>query len=270
METKICSKCKEKKPVNEFYKRAKIKICSECKTCTCARTGQHSKNNPEKVKALKAEWRKNNIDRVRAQQTAWEKANPEKMKEKLKRRKEKIRSSPELIEKGKLQYKKWAESNKEKNKNRKAKWNKENSERVKSKAIEWRKNNLKRINKLRKDWLEKNPIQKINYAFGARIREAINGQTVNYRWKNEVGYGLKELKKHLQNQFKDGMSWENYGEWEVDHILPVSKFNFKSTKDEDFKRCWALKNLQPLWKADNIKKGNKLKKPLQQSLIFGY
>lgn len=50
-----------------------------------------------------------------------------------------------------------------------------------------------------------------------------------------------------KNQYgKDG--------WRVDHIIPVSKFNYTSTDDESFKTCWALPNLQPMWGRDNMKK----------------
>jgi hypothetical protein len=54
------------------------------------------------------------------------------------------------------------------------------------------------------------------------------------------------------------MSWENRSEWHIDHRRPVSSFNFLSVDDPEFLECWALSNLQPLWAADNIRKGNAL------------
>ena len=54
------------------------------------------------------------------------------------------------------------------------------------------------------------------------------------------------------------MSWDNYGEWHIDHIIPVSSFSFDNVDSEDFKKCWSLTNLQPLWSYENIKKSNKL------------
>jgi hypothetical protein len=53
------------------------------------------------------------------------------------------------------------------------------------------------------------------------------------------------------------MTWENYGEWHVDHIKPISSFTFETCEDEEFKICWSLDNLQPMWGIENIKKGNK-------------
>ena len=56
------------------------------------------------------------------------------------------------------------------------------------------------------------------------------------------------------------MSWDNYGRngWEIDHIKPISSFNFNSYKDKEFKECWSLENLQPLWAEENIRKSNKI------------
>ena len=59
------------------------------------------------------------------------------------------------------------------------------------------------------------------------------------------------------------------GEWHIDHIIPKSVFNFTKPEHEDFKRCWALKNLQPLWAEENISKFNKLDKHFQPTLALG-
>jgi hypothetical protein len=71
------------------------------------------------------------------------------------------------------------------------------------------------------------------------------------KWEKLVGYSLSELRGHLQKQFQKGMTWQNYGQWHIDHIKPVASFNFSSPQDEGFKQCWALKNLRPLWARDN-------------------
>ena len=72
-----------------------------------------------------------------------------------------------------------------------------------------------------------------------------------------LNYTVDDLKKHLESKFQPGMSWSNYGEWEIDHIKPDSLFKYNSTDDEEFKECWALDNLQPLWAKENRSKGNK-------------
>ena len=66
------------------------------------------------------------------------------------------------------------------------------------------------------------------------------------------------MKNHIEKQFKDGMMWENYGEWQIDHIIPKSFFKYKSISDVEFKMCWRLENLQPLWREENLSKKNNL------------
>jgi hypothetical protein len=71
-----------------------------------------------------------------------------------------------------------------------------------------------------------------------------------------VGCTPQQLKEHIQLQFKDNMSWENYGYygWHIDHIIPLSSAN---TEKELYKLC-HFTNLQPLWAEDNLKKSNKM------------
>ena len=77
------------------------------------------------------------------------------------------------------------------------------------------------------------------------------------RWKTLVGYTLNSLVEHLERQFDKNMSWDNYGPyWSVDHIKPKSLFVYISPEDPEFKECWALKNLQPMEKIENIIKSN--------------
>jgi hypothetical protein len=69
-----------------------------------------------------------------------------------------------------------------------------------------------------------------------------------------LGYTSIELKENLESKFKEGMSWDNYGEWEIDHIRPVSSFDLEKTPPSVVS---SLDNLQPLWEIENITKGNK-------------
>ena len=85
-------------------------------------------------------------------------------------------------------------------------------------------------------------------------------------WESLVGYTAGQLKRHLESLFTDGMSWDNYGEWHIDHKIPIKAFNYTKPEHEDFKRCWALSNLQPMWAKDNISKGAKLEREFQPAL----
>lgn len=87
-------------------------------------------------------------------------------------------------------------------------------------------------------------------------------------WQALVGYSMDELIAHLEKQFLPGMTWENYGEWHVDHIVPKSAFNYEAPEHIDFQRCWALANLRPLWALQNISKRDRISAPFQPSLAL--
>jgi hypothetical protein len=83
-----------------------------------------------------------------------------------------------------------------------------------------------------------------------------NGESV----LQHLPYTKKELEQHLVSQFTEGMTLDNYGldGWHIDHIIPQSKLLYDSMDHPNFQKCWALENLQPLWAADNRRKGNKI------------
>jgi hypothetical protein len=111
---------------------------------------------------------------------------------------------------------------------------------------------------------------RLSHNISIRIGHDLHGNKNGEHWEKIVGYSIKQLKEHLERKFTTGMSWDNYGlhGWHVDHIIPQSAFNYETVDDIDFKKCWALKNLQPMWGAQNISKGNKVKKPFQPSLLM--
>lgn len=75
-----------------------------------------------------------------------------------------------------------------------------------------------------------------------------------------VDYTIQELERHLESQFKPDMNWANHGTlWDIDHIKPKAMFKFVVDGVENIKaikECWALNNLRPLYKKDNIKKSS--------------
>lgn len=104
----------------------------------------------------------------------------------------------------------------------------------------------------------------------AAIYSSLKNGKANRSWLKLVDYTIPQLKKHLEKQFTEGMAWNNYGKdgWELDHIIPITVFNFTTPEHRDFKRCWALKNLQPLWSKTNRTKSAKLTKHFQPSLLI--
>jgi len=71
-----------------------------------------------------------------------------------------------------------------------------------------------------------------------------------------LGCSVNDLKTHLESQFTECMTWENYGEWHIDHIRPCASFNLEDPEEQ--KKCFHWTNLQPLWAKDNLAKSDRL------------
>jgi len=142
-------------------------------------------------------------------------------------------------------------------------------ERLQNQTPEEKRTRQDAYNKRRNERYQTDPNFKLNEHARWLVRETLKNGNKNGRgWQKLVGYTVNDLKRHLEKQFTPGMSWENFGEWHIDHVIPKSVFNFTEPEHEDFKRCWSLKNLQPLWATDNLSKGSKLEKPFQPRLAL--
>lgn len=104
---------------------------------------------------------------------------------------------------------------------------------------------------------QENPKVRLSNGISAGIRRSLKRGKQGCHWESLVGYTLAQLVAHLESLFQPGMSWDNCGDWHLDHVVPISAFNFSCAEDLDFRRCWALSNLQPLWAAENIRKSDK-------------
>jgi len=71
-----------------------------------------------------------------------------------------------------------------------------------------------------------------------------------------IGCTWEEYADHLRSLYKPGMTDENYGEWHVDHIIPCSSFDLSDP--EQVKKCFHYSNTQPLWRHENLSKGDRL------------
>jgi hypothetical protein len=100
------------------------------------------------------------------------------------------------------------------------------------------------------------PVERLVDAIRRRMRLVINGKSKGVF--KSLGCTADDLRGHLELQFRDGMSWENYGlygnKWHLDHIRPVCSFKLP----DDLAECFALSNLQPLWAKDNLAKHAKV------------
>lgn len=170
--------------------------------------------------------------------------------------------------------KKWREENKELKSQLDKKYYNENKEKVLSYAKEWRKENKELNSKFMKDWydnnkdhvreykrewefnkLKTNPSYRLHSRFSCLMRnhmvKYISEGKGGSSWTTFVNYGADDLIEHLgENAFKTG--------YEIDHIIPVSLYDFKEMGDEEFRKCWGLENLRIITKEENVEKGNYL------------
>lgn len=256
--TKKCYKCRELKQSIEFGidKARGDGKKSLCKECAKEKTQEWRVKNPEYAKR----WRAKNSEHNRQYYAQ----NREKIIDMIRRWRIK---NPK-------HYQQWYIENKEKRLEYKRQYRVEHKEecleynrqrRIKSpeKVKEIQRKADEKQRATTKGKLRSNILRGINFS----LRK---GSKNGCHWEELVGYTVDQLKRHLERQFKDGMNWKNFmdGKIHIDHKIPIAVFNFKKPEDEDFKKCWALKNLQPLWKNDNLSKGAKIDKPFQPSLIF--
>lgn len=238
-----CTRCHTWKPFSEFNKKAKQKygVNNECRECQrISNRISYLKDGPEKRYVAQKARREANPEQRKAWDAEYRARNPEKIKESARRHYE---NNPEAKERKKLQAANWAKNNPEK------------------RAEAARRSNLKRMEKAE---------NRIHSTVSRAIRSGLaKGGKEGQSTFGVLGYTRSQLMAHLERQFKPGMTWENYGEWHIDHIIPKSLFHFQTKYDIDFKRCWALENLQPLWASENKKKHAKYEKSFQPSLALG-
>ena len=164
------------------------------------------------------------------------------------------------------------ELKKERHREASRKWRKEHPEESSRRTMEYDK--LHKDKKLQRDRKYANTTRKVKrrnrrvadfkYRLDSNVSCLMSISLKHFKagrkWESLVGYNLEDLVAHLEKQFDNKMNWENYGSyWWVDHIKPRSLFCYDKPEDIEFRKCWALENLQPLEKIMNIKKGNKIK-----------
>lgn len=88
-----------------------------------------------------------------------------------------------------------------------------------------------------------------------RIYAALKGKQKSKRTPHLIGCTIAELKAHIERQFTEGMSWENYGQWHIDHIKPCCMFNLLDESEQS--ACFHFSNLQPMWAMDNFRKNGR-------------
>lgn len=123
-----------------------------------------------------------------------------------------------------------------------------------SNLLEYKREYYKKYNKTRH---ADDTQYRLSNTIKSRLRKAIRNNQKRGVAIQDIGCTIEELKSYIQNKFKPGMSWDNWGKntWHIDHIIPPMDFDL--TDNEQFLKASNYKNLQPLWAEENLKKGRR-------------
>lgn len=243
-ETKLCCRCELDLPLTEYYYE-KGKPKGACKKCRVEiNRGNHKKwrqteEGKKKIKDSKKRYESKIVEGNRIIRE-----EKKKITDELNRLKEVRKEERRLIKEQKLQ--KSLEWKKRMEYYKTDEWKKIKKEKEKERQyIKWKRR-----------WNEDEM-----FAMKVRLRNLIRNsfrrqgyKKFNTSTEEIVGMNYNDFKEYLESKFVDGMSWENRGDWHIDHIIPLSS----ATSQEEIIGLCHYKNLQPLWAEDNMSKGDNI------------
>lgn len=216
---KICTKCNKEKNIDEFHKKSNSKdgYRSNCRECS----SEYNKSRKEKSREYNKEYQSKNSVSIKENKKKYYLDNIDYFKE----RNKDIQNS--LDKKKKKEY-------------QKKYYNKPETK--------------EKIKKYRKNKAERDPLYKLTINIRKRIRISLKNNLINNpKYEEILGCSFLEFRYYIENLFIDGMSWENYGEWHLDHRVPISW----AKNEEEVYKLSHYTNFQPLWMNDNLSKGNR-------------
>ena len=205
-------------------KQLAMKQCTKCKQVKelteFGKNGRLKNGLQSQCKYCIKSYYQANKDKIRANQQAYYEANKKKISEK---------------------GKEFREANKEKIKATKQAYYEANKEKIIAYAAKYQKERMQTDNLFR-----------LQHRLRTRTSQAFKAQGYSKKTKTQqmLGVDWEVAKAHIERQFKKGMSWSNYGEWHIDHIIPLAS---AKTEAELIKLC-HYRNLQPLWAEENLSK----------------
>ena len=184
------------------------------------RAKQYYEANIEKKKEYSKEYRQANKENIKENSKQYKEANKEKIKE----------NSKQYYEANKEKKKEYKEANKEKIKEVMRKYTKQR----------------RKVDSLFK--MKCNLRKRTYSAFKTK------GYKKTSQTQEMLGVDWEVCKAHIERQFTKGMNWSNYGEWQIDHIIPLAS----AKNEKELRKLCHYRNLQPLWAVDNLNKSDKI------------
>ena len=200
----------------EYREKNRVKIAKQRKN--------HYEENKAKILQEKKEYYKKNKDRIKVTQKEYRDSTREK-----------------IAEKNRI----YREANKENLKAYYKEYGQKNKEVLREKA---------RIRKKKRR--KSDSLYRMSCELRSRVRKSfkMKGWKKGSATEQLLGTDWRTAFEHIENLFTEGMSWDNHGDWHIDHIKPIAS----AKTEEELKLLCHYTNLQPLWAEDNLKKGAKM------------
>ena len=238
IQSKSCNKCGVEKPLTGFHldKRTKDGHINKCRECN----NLVKKNSGSKKRAL----------------TKYYENNRQKLTEKMRNRYQEIKNDESFQQKRVDYY----ESKKEYFLDYKKSWYEKNKEQHLEKAKKWREGNKQSIIDMSRLYCAKRRKSDVKFKMIENIRTRVKSRIRNKSMTTEtiLGCDWNTFEKHIENQFQEGMSWENNGrgddKWHYDHHIPIAS----AKNEEELYKLNHYTNFKPLWEKDNLKKSDKI------------
>lgn len=253
--SKVCKGCGvEKITTTEFFHKAQTKdgLNNKCKVCVKA----YQQGRKAQMKQAQVRYREKNREKIREQAREWREDNREKVNQISKDYY--YRNHDKILEKYAT----------DEFKERQEKWRAENHDKVKGYKRKWNVNNRESRNEWERERCKTDPCYRLRKNVSRSVSIALqrtDGSKGGSSTFEHLPYTLQALREHLENQFEDWMTWDNWGvasteekTWHIDHIHPQSLLPYDTLDHPNFLKCWSLSNLRPMDAIENIQKGRKL------------
>lgn len=220
-QVKICIKCNISKPETEYYHRTPGVLANSCKECVREAKNKRYAENIDRMRENAKRYRCNNIEEHRRREREYSRINSDKRDARVSAF---CKSNPDKVREYKRTYAKSAKGI--------------------ASARRYREK-LSVCDDFKIATASRNMLKRTLSALGAKK------DSPTFK---SIGYTQEDLKRHLESYFTDGMTWDNYGEWHIDHVIPVAEMIRLGVKCP--KTINALGNLRPLWASENLSKGD--------------
>jgi hypothetical protein len=150
----------------------------------------------------------------------------------------------------------YRELNREKRNAKSREWYYKNKEKRNKYSKQYQKDNKEELNRKKKEKYSKDVSYRLKLNLRNRLNAAIRNKCKSGSAVKDLGCTIDDFILYIESLFCDGMTWENWGEWHLDHIKPLSKFDLENR--EQFLEACNYRNIQPMWALDNLQKSNKI------------